>query len=83
MSTPLASRTAASTSSALTASRTADVAKASTEAQPFSSASDRASVTYLTSREMPSASTAPSSSRCSDSRKDSLKEWAGIGGPPR
>ena len=83
MSTPLASRTAARTSSALTASRTADVAKASTVEQPLSSASARASTTYLTRREMPSASTAPSSSRCSERRSDSLNVWAGIGGPPR
>jgi hypothetical protein len=83
MSMPLASRTASRTVSALPASRTADVANAITVAQPFSSASARASTTYLTSRETPSASTAPVASMCSERRSDSLNECAGTGAPPR
>ena len=74
--------TRASTSSALVASRTAEVANGSTSSTPLSSAACSASATTATSRSTPSGPIAPPSSRSSASRSSALCECAGSGRAP-
>ena len=76
MRTSVRSWTWSRTASALTESRTAEVAKARISSQPFSSATSSAWAVNAVSASMPASLTAPSSgpsgTRCSASRSGSL-----------
>ncbi|CAM5663584.1 hypothetical protein SALBM311S_07727 [Streptomyces alboniger] len=81
-STPVSVCTRARTSSALVASRTAEVANGSRSSTPLSSAAWSASRTTPTSLSTPSGSMAPSVSRSWARRSSTLCEWAGRGHAP-
>ena len=80
--TPVSVSTCARTSSELTASRTAEVAKPSISSQPLSSAIRVAAAQKSVRASTPFWVTAPSGSRCSARRSACLWEDAGSGAAP-
>src|SRR5882757_6941465 len=81
--TPVSARTLARTSSEFLASRTADVAKAISSAQPELPAIFANSSMVSTSLSAPLRVSLPEESIASASRKDALVELIGVGCPPR
>ncbi len=80
--TPVSARTRASTWVTLVASRTAEVAKASSSSAASRAVARFASVTAATSASSPALVSSPAGPICSASRRNDFSEWAGHGWAP-